>query len=544
MKILQAALFCLIFLAPVLAQDKLPTIKTASDRVSIQDGENLRKDTWTLNCEVKPDIYETSVTKGKTKKVSFITDLDRISFDVEAGKTYDFVIQKGETKCHTQIKGNELHFWNDSGFWESPAIKTPYSPNISDAEKIAGLSKFWSEAKYNFINFPSVPGLDWDKAYLEFIPKVLATKSTLEYYRILQMFCSLLGDGHTNVYVPDALAGEVYGRPSIRTRLVQDRVVIIQILDEKLKAEGLKLGQEVLEIDDQPVNAYAAQHIAPYVSESTPQSLETRIYQYNLLSGRVGSRVRFTIKDHSGQIIRKTLPRLSPEESGKLVKPRPGFELEILPGNIAHVKINSMMPEDRADQLFIENFPKIEKADAIILDLRNNGGGNSGVGYRILAFLTDLPFKGTKWFTREYHPVFRPWGRADKAFGSEATQVTIQEIKRIRGENVQPFTKPVVVLTSPRTFSAAEDFLVAFRPLKRGLVIGEPTGGSTGQPLFISLPGGGTARICSKRDTFPDGTEFVGIGIIPDIQATPKISDLVEGKDHVLQVAVDKLRKP
>ena len=113
----------------------------------------------------------------------------------------------------------------------------------------------------------------------------------------------------------------------------------------------------------------------------------------------------------------------------------------------------------------------------------------------------------------------------------------------MRGENTQPFLKPIVVLSSPRTGSAAEDFLVAFKPLKRGLVIGEPSNGSTGQPLNISLPGGGSARICSKYDTFPDGTQFVGVGVLPDILAKPKVSDFTENKDSVLEVALQELAK-
>jgi len=72
------------------------------------------------------------------------------------------------------------------------------------------------------------------------------------------------------------------------------------------------------------------------------------------------------------------------------------------------------------------------------------------------------------------------------------------------------FRKPVAVLVGPRTFSAAEDFTAAFRNMRRGPIVAEPTGGSTGQPLFFDLPGGGAARVCTKRDTFPDGREFVG----------------------------------
>ncbi len=544
MKLLKSSIILILFVLAANAQNNLPIIKSNSNVISIQDGDIFKKDNWTLAPEAKPDIYDTTVKKGSKKKVTFITDLDKISFDVEAGKTYDFIIQKGDVMCYTQIKANELFFWNDKDFWESPSLKTPYKPNLSDEEKIAGLSKFWSEAKYNFINFPLVPDLDWDKTYLEFIPKVLATKSTLEYYQVLQMFCSKLKDGHTNVYFPAALIDEVSQRPAIRTRLVEDKVIIVRILDEKLKNEGLQLGQEVVEIDGLPVKKYAAEKVLPYVGESTPQSLDTRVYEYNLLLGALAKPVELTLKDFKGNTFKKTLPRISGTELNKMVKPRPAFEMEMLAGNIALVKVNTMVDEEKADKMFVDKFAEISKADALILDLRNNGGGSSGIGYHILSFLVNQSFKQSKWFTREYHPAFRPWGRPEKSFGDEnAFEYTLEAIKRMRGENIEPFLKPLIVLSSPRTFSAAEDFLVAFKPLKRGLIVGEPSGGSTGQPLVISLPGGGMARICSKHDLFPDGTKFVGVGVVPDVLATPKVSDFVENKDAVLDVALKELAK-
>ena len=60
---------------------------------------------------------------------------------------------------------------------------------LSDVEKLYGLSLFWKEASYNFAFFDQVPDLDWDKTYREYIPKVLATESTAEYYKVLQRFC-------------------------------------------------------------------------------------------------------------------------------------------------------------------------------------------------------------------------------------------------------------------------------------------------------------------------------------------------------------------
>jgi hypothetical protein len=50
------------------------------------------------------------------------------------------------------------------------AFRTPFRENLSEDEKAAGLSRFWSEVRYNFANFDLVPGLDWDALYLEYLP--------------------------------------------------------------------------------------------------------------------------------------------------------------------------------------------------------------------------------------------------------------------------------------------------------------------------------------------------------------------------------------
>ena len=51
-------------------------------------------------------------------------------------------------------------------FWTSPAMQTPFTPNLTDDEKIGGHSNIWSAAKFNFIHFAQVPGLDGDALYL------------------------------------------------------------------------------------------------------------------------------------------------------------------------------------------------------------------------------------------------------------------------------------------------------------------------------------------------------------------------------------------
>lgn len=92
------------------------------------------------------------------------------------------------------------------------------------------------------------------------------------------------------------------------------------------------------------------------------------------------------------------------------------------------------------------------------------------------------------------------------------------------------------------TASAAEDFLIYTNKQSHIKRMGNYTNGSTGQPLTLALPNGGEAWICTKKVSFPDGTEFVGTGIKPHIKAEFTLKDLIKIEDSVLDQAVRELR--
>ena len=73
--------------------------------------------------------------------------------------------------------------------------------------------------------------------------------------------------------------------------------------------------------------------------------------------------------------------------------------------------------------------------------------------------------------------------------------------------------------------------------------VGQNTFGSTGQPYLFALPGGGMARVCTKKDTYPDGREFVGYGIKPDIEVVPTLNDYLQNKDATLEKALSYLNR-
>lgn len=418
--------------------------------------------------------------------------------------------------------------------WNSPALATPYAPVLGEEQRIAGLSRVWSEAKFNFAAFDLVPELDWDALYLATLPEVRAATDTADYYRVLRRFVAQLHDGHSSIRPPVEVRDQLDAHPGVRTALIEGRVFVAGLLDPALAATGLAPGMEIVAIEGQPVHDWARANIAPYQPASTPQDLASRTYERALLSGSVDRPARVRVRDAAGAERDLALPRMGAKAFEDAVWAGPTFEMRMLPGGIAYVRILHFGNGSAVDA-FRDRFDEIAAARGLVIDVRENGGGNGSEGYRLLSMLTDKPFQGSRWETREYRPAYRAWGRPEAVHAEAAPQ--------LQPDGQRHYAGPVLVLTSARTYSAAEDFVVAFDAMQRGRIVGEPTGGSTGQPLLFDLPGGGTGRIVSKRDSYPDGRAFVGVGVQPQVAVSPRVADFAAGRDTVLEAAVELLRR-
>ncbi|AIF46686.1 S41 family peptidase [Dyella japonica] len=408
--------------------------------------------------------------------------------------------------------------------WRAPAIATT-DTELDEAHRIAGLSLFWSEARYNFVHFELVPDLDWNQAYVDFLPKVIAAKSLHDYYEVMMRFAPLLHDGHTSITPPATISNEFYARPAIRTAMIDGHVLVTEVCSPKL-ASQVRVGDEVVSVDGQDVRQYAQERVEPYASTSTPQDTLVHVYDYRLLQGDHRQPVTLGLKDAAGRLRQVRLSR----ENDPSVQVAPTVDWRMLPDGVAYLAIHEFEDDDGV-KAFERALPQILHAKGLILDLRRNTGGSDVVGAQILSYLTDRPLQGSRSRTQEYAPVYR-------ADAGPYTAWNEWEAGTFQMERAQRYHGPVVVLVGPRTYSAAEDFVVAFDALKRGTLMGETTGGSTGEPLQFKLPGGGTARICTKHDSFPDGREFVGKGIAPQITVAPTVEDIRAGRDPVIQRAL------
>lgn len=416
--------------------------------------------------------------------------------------------------------------WKDSS-----AIATAYKPVLSEDEKVAGLSKFWAEARFNFGGFDRLGAVDWDTLYVGYLDKVRQAKTTADYYRVMMRFAAELHDGHVNAYPPKELFDTFYARPGLRTALVEGAVVVTQVMDPVLQAQGWRIGDAILKVGGLDVHDYARLNVMPYSSSSTSQDRDVRAFNYFLLAGAARRPLTLTVEDASGRRQVRTLKRLSVASLGALPK-TPSAEFRLLPGGIAYLAVGEF-EDDSGPKALLAHLAEIASAKGLIIDVRHNGGGNSQNGIAMLQILAAAPFK----WQVERTPVYNALYRAD---GIPQHPAVLPQ-PEFPPDPAHHLSVPVVVLTSAETFSAAEDFVSLFQSMHRGSIIGEPTGGSTGQPFSFKLPGGGSARICTKDTRTADGRVYMGIGLQPDILVRPSLADIRADRDAALKRAAEYL---
>jgi carboxyl-terminal processing protease len=399
---------------------------------------------------------------------------------------------------------------------------------LTDDERQYGLAQIWSAARYNFVYFDQLK-YDWDSLYKATIPKVRQAKNDRAYYDVLRWFAAQLNDGHTNVWYPMSYYNPKAMYPVIKTDKIEGRVFITGVYNDTLALQGIEKGMEILKINGMHVIDYANTYVAPYEHGSTPQGKEMITYRYDLLAGPLDEPLHLILKNKKGQVkevaVSRRLERKDP----------PVVQFTTVGKNVGLLTIEHF-GSPTFNKQFDSIYPAILKTDALIIDVRENGGGDGAQGHYILKHLTKQPFLDAASSAIQYNPLLKSWGLQQTPFF------------QLPADSKAPFTdraiyqKPVVLLISKGSNSATEDFAMAFDYMKRGTLIGEPTAGSTGQPMQFKLPGGATFRVCIKKDTYPDGKQFVGVGIQPAITIKPTASGYLKGEDAVLQKAVEVLK--
>ncbi|MFI5131997.1 MAG: S41 family peptidase [Chitinophagales bacterium] len=173
---------------------------------------------------------------------------------------------------------------------------------------------------------------------------------------------------------------------------------------------------------------------------------------------------------------------------------------EILNGNIGYVEFtefSNLIKE--AKPTISAAFGFLSNTDAIIIDLRKNGGGSPWMVKHIASYFINNRMRMNDIYERRLDKTVEFW-----ADPSEADSMNL--------------IMPLYILTSRETFSAAEDFTYALQVAKRAIVVGDTTGGGAhptgpvplGQGFVVDIP-------LARSINYITQTDWEGVGILPDL---------------------------
>lgn len=407
------------------------------------------------------------------------------------------------------------------------------SNNLTSVQKASILSKFSTEVKYNFVHYNKVKNY-WDSLYNESFERIVNTPDDYSFIREMEHLCAELKDGHTNFFMDlRDIPNEENIRPlPFTTKRIGEKIYVTEVMSSKYLNEGVDIGTEVLEIDRIPVITYCSEEIDPFIPSSTEQWKKySGAYNFDLTKKPGNEPTEVTFRNRDGRIFKVKSSRILKWDIPMNAKKN--FIISILPDNIGLLRINSF--DNNGNNSFNSEILRaaidsLQNTNALIIDLRDNSGGSSANSDLLLQMLSSDSIPGYTWTTPQYVAAFASWNRPNQYYS--------QTTRTMAGMGL--YSKPVVVLQNNGSFSSTENFISLFKGIKRGITIGEITGGSTGNPIYINLGYGASAIICTKNDYQLDGSEFVGIGIKPDIEVI-QTEEIFIGKDNVLEAAINYL---
>ena len=246
-----------------------------------------------------------------------------------------------------------------------------------------------------------------------------------------------------------------------------------------------------------------------------------------LLANRLTGDLRDVCSDRHLAVRPEPAPTRAPEGDddndwwARGAKTNYGFErVERLPGNLGYLKLNLFEPGEAAQKVAAAAMNFLARTDALIIDLRDNGGGSPEMIAYLSGYLFDETVHLNSFYNRPTDDTSQTWSRDDVA-GDRY------------GES-----KPVYVLTSHYTFSAAEEFTYNLKSMKRATIVGETTGGGAHPVMPVGVGERFTVYVPYARAINPiTETNWEGVGVTPCVPAPAEQALLVAQKKALERLA-------
>jgi peptidase S41-like protein len=400
--------------------------------------------------------------------------------------------------------------------------------------------------------------------------------SRVELWIRLAPFVAAYGDGHTSVEMPreEARRMQAAGALVLPPSVALDnsgRVIVSAVL---VRQPDLQDGDRLVAL-----NALSADSLVhAWMDEVSGESDRfraanvTSAFRDFLLIHSIGAPYTLVTERSDGTRRTISLPGIAQDSLRAIVTRNrgqraasPNFTYERVAPRVGYMNFRSMSGDLESFKSDVAAMFRRVAADSdrvLIVDLRNNGGGDSRLGDEFLRHVTTTPYRmsaAKMWkMSAEYRAYFKTWVspplRWIRAWefsslgrrlmnGPDGKIVTLPESPAAH-EPAQPFfSGRMCVLIGPQTFSSATDFADAIKTYHLGTLIGEETGGRPngfGEAYIFRLPRSQLAvSVSSALFVRASGDTTDHRGVVPDVVIAPTDAHRRAGLDPVMERAKD-----
>lgn len=358
----------------------------------------------------------------------------------------------------------------------------------------------------HFYPYFDVVDVDWEAELDRALERALADRTGPEFQETLRLMVARLGDGHGRVvhpwYGPN-------GELPWRVEWIEDHAVVT-VPDDP----AFRRGDIVLAVDGVPASELIAREMRLVSgSEGWRRYRATR----TLGAGARGSEASVRL-EREGRELEVTVVREASRAVPEFDRPQ---VTELEPG-IWYVDLDRA-PWAAIDSVVLE----LAAADGVIFDLRGYPAGN----HAILRHLLPVPDTSTAWMRtpRILYP------DQERVVGYRSAGWSLQPAEPHIDGNV-------AFITDGRAISYAESVLGFVEHYGLGEIVGQPTAGANGNVNSFVLPGGFTVAWTGMRVVKHDASQHHLVGVRPTVPASRTIRGVREGRDELLEVALQAVR--
>lgn len=383
-----------------------------------------------------------------------------------------------------------------------------------DGYLLLALFRYWNMIEY-FFPYKHLIKKEWNQVLEEYISKSLEVNDAISYKLNLLQLIGEIEDTHANIWQKDTDLDYFFGTKTapIRIRFIENKAIVTDLFNELSKDSNVKIGDELIAIngvqtasivEDKKLYSPASNEVTK-LRDIAKKLLRTNHNQLNLKF----SNEKNTYYESIGTV------ELDKIDFYKTDIP----SHRELNGDIGYIYPASL-EKDEIETIMWKFLDK----KGIILDLRCYP--SDPIMYSMGKFLMPEPM---------------PFAKFKKHNESELEGFNITPAVEVGYQIPNYFKGRLAIIVNEETQSQAEFTTMALQIAPQAKVFGSQTAGADGNVSFIHLPGNIRTMISGIGVYYPDDTETQQVGIKIDEQISPTIQSIREGKDIVLEKAVEYL---